>query len=539
MSENQGYKLEISPEKILITAQNKQGAFYASMTLKQIIRQCSEKEKIPCLAIYDYPDIQNRAVMLDISRNKVPKLETLKKLINKLAEWKINQFQLYTEHTFAYKKHETVWKDYSPMTAEQIRELDSYCKKRFIDLVPCQNSFGHLERWLGYKEYNHLAEVPSYASTLNPVNPHSIKFIEELYDELLPNFSSKLFNVGCDETWQLGTGGSSNAVAKLGKEQVYYNYLMKIFKLTQKHNKTMMFWADMLYSHPEYFKKLPTNSIALVWGYIPNELGAQRISKFHKAGCRFYVCPSTATFNSLFGRTTNMIINVNDAVENGKTFSAEGFMMTIWGDQGHWQQMPFEYSGLAYGAATSWNYIGNKNINIPLVLDTHIFMDSSNITGKVVYELGETYLMPGTQFQFVPVVTRILYNPNFSLNDETWVSSISENSLNKSIEKLDFLARKLSSSEMKCDDAKLIKAEIKNGVALAKHAYKLAIIRLKTNSQTVENIPKRYRKKLADELKKIINEYKRIWGERNRPGGLDYSVQQLHNLLKLYNTQKL
>jgi hexosaminidase len=62
---------------------------------------------------------------VDISRDKVPKLETLKSLIVQLSEWKINQvfdslftmitlhlqFQLYMEHTFKYRGHETVWKD--------------------------------------------------------------------------------------------------------------------------------------------------------------------------------------------------------------------------------------------------------------------------------------------------------------------------------------------------------------------------------------------------------------------------------------------
>jgi len=533
--ENQGYILHISTDKIKITAHDKQGAFYAKMTLQQIVRQCANKKKIPCLVIYDYPDLLNRGVMLDISRDKVPKMESLKKFINILAEWKFNQFQLYTEHTFAYKNHETVWKNYSPITAEQIQELDSYCKKRFIDLVPNQNSFGHLERWLGYKEYNDMAEVPSYPSALNPVNPRSIKFIEELYNELLTNFSSKLFNVGCDETWQLGTGGSSNAVAELGKEQVYYNFLMKIYDLTQKHNKTMMFWADMLYGHPDYFKKLPSNSIALVWGYIATELGEPRISKFGEAGCRFYVCPSTCTFNSHFGRTSNMIQNVRDAVENGRKFGSEGLLMTIWGDQGNWQQLPFEYPGLAYAAATSWNYKGNKNIDIPLVLNKNLFLDSSNIVGKIICELGDSYLLPGKQIGFLPVISRILYNPDFSIADEKWITSNSVKSLEKTIKKINDLTAQLSNSDMQCDDAKQIIAEIKIGTALANHGYKMAIIRLKTKSEKVEDIPEKYRKKLAAELQKIIPEYKKIWLKRNRKGGLNDSIRNLENLLNAYS----
>jgi len=168
---------------------------------------------------------ENRGIMLDISRDKVPTMETLYNLVDMLLEFKINQFQLYTEHTFAYKNHKTVWENASPMTPEQIRELDIFCKKRFIELVPNQNSFSHIDRWLKHPEYNSLAEVPETPHSLNPENPDSIKLLAELYAELLPNFSSKQFNVGCDETAQLGECGSSNAVSKLRKGRVYLNFL--------------------------------------------------------------------------------------------------------------------------------------------------------------------------------------------------------------------------------------------------------------------------------------------------------------------------
>ena len=54
--------------------------------------------------------------MLDISRDKVPTMPTLFALVDRLAEWKINQLQLYIEHTFAYRGHEEVWRNADPMT---------------------------------------------------------------------------------------------------------------------------------------------------------------------------------------------------------------------------------------------------------------------------------------------------------------------------------------------------------------------------------------------------------------------------------------
>jgi hypothetical protein len=98
--------------------------------------------------------------MIDVSRDKVPTLATLFMLVDLFAELKINQLQLYTEHTFQYANHPDVWRDASPITPAEIRQLDEYCRARFIELVPNQNSFGHMARWLKHPRYAALAEAP-------------------------------------------------------------------------------------------------------------------------------------------------------------------------------------------------------------------------------------------------------------------------------------------------------------------------------------------------------------------------------------------
>src|SRR5438477_6364863 len=133
----QGYRLSVEADGITIISSDRAGAFYAEQTLAQLNRQFGGS--LPGVQIEDWPDFPVRGFMLDISRDKVPTMATLFALVDQLAELKINQLQLYTEHTFAYRGHEVVWKDASPMTAGEIRQLDAYCKARFIELVPNQN----------------------------------------------------------------------------------------------------------------------------------------------------------------------------------------------------------------------------------------------------------------------------------------------------------------------------------------------------------------------------------------------------------------
>src|SRR5208282_1587898 len=96
----EGYGLNISESGIQVRFRDLGGLHVAIATLRQLLRQYGNR--LPCLEIHDWPDFPRRGVMLDISRGRVPKLETLLELVGHLADFKINEFQLYTEHTFAY-----------------------------------------------------------------------------------------------------------------------------------------------------------------------------------------------------------------------------------------------------------------------------------------------------------------------------------------------------------------------------------------------------------------------------------------------------
>ena len=114
----ESYHLTIGDERIAVVAHDPAGLAHAFSTLVQLVRQYGRR--LPQMHIEDFPDFAHRGVMLDISRDKVPTMETVYGLIDMLAEWKINQFQLYMEHTFAYQQHRAVWKDASPFTGETI-----------------------------------------------------------------------------------------------------------------------------------------------------------------------------------------------------------------------------------------------------------------------------------------------------------------------------------------------------------------------------------------------------------------------------------
>ena len=111
----QGYRLRVGPGGVELRSADDAGTFYGRATLTQLRRL--HDGSLPECEIEDWPDGAVRGVMLDISRDKVPTMATLETLVERLASWKVNQFQLYVEHTFAYEGHREVWAEASPLTA--------------------------------------------------------------------------------------------------------------------------------------------------------------------------------------------------------------------------------------------------------------------------------------------------------------------------------------------------------------------------------------------------------------------------------------
>jgi hypothetical protein len=363
----QAYTLSITTSQILITANTTAGLRHGLSTLAQLFHQFPSH--LPTLHIPDEPAFPTRGYMLDISRDRVPTMTHLRELVHHLELCKINQLQLYTEHTFAYPNHEPAWRNCSPITPEEIRTLDGWCQEAGIDLVPNQNCFGHLSHWLKLPEYQHLAEVlgdwmfdvwpKSGPFSLCPTDPASEHFVADLLDQLLPNFTSTLVNIGCDETYDIAYGRSKAACESHGRASVYTDFVLKVMALARKHNRRSLFWGDVALSHPECFARFPNDCIALAWGYEPDAPFDNWCNTLRAAGKEVWVCPGTSNWRAPTSRTTERTGNLNAAAIMGHTGSASGFLLTEWGDLGHWQQHTIALHTLAHGADAAWR--GNRS----------------------------------------------------------------------------------------------------------------------------------------------------------------------------------
>ncbi len=539
MPHDQGYILEIDSEAARITGHDPAGVFYGAVTLRQLMANCGAE--LPELRIQDWPDFPARGVMLDISRDKVPTLDTLKSLVDKLAAVKLNQLQLYIEHTFAYPGHEVVWEKASPVTPAEILELDAYCRERFVELAPNQNSFGHLARWFKHKEYLHLAETAEGSEihgrhlepfSLCPTDPASIEFIKGLYGDFLPNFSSKLFNVGCDETWDVGQGRSKEICAEKGTTEVYLEFLLRIYELCRQHGRTMMFWGDIINRKPELISQLPRDVIALEWGYEASHPFDENGANFAASGIPFYVCPGTSSWNSVLGRTDNAIGNLLNAAENGLKHGACGYLITDWGDSGHWQYLPVSYLGFAWGAAYSWALASNREQDLAPALSLNLFQDPTGNTGKAAYKLGNNY-KSGVICSNGSTLFHVLQTPLGQLQPAIELTQEGLDAARAHIHSgLELLAAGKSTAE----DAELVKAEFRHNAEMLFHAIRLVLFKKKVAECGENNLAglKASATELAAEMETLIARHRELWLARNRDGGLVDSAARFEARLDEY-----
>ncbi len=536
----QGYMLTIEPEQIVVEARTRAGLFYAVCTLAQILAQVGGH--VPCMKLEDWPDFAVRGVMLDVSRDRVPTMDTLRDLVDMLAGWKINQLQLYTEHTFAYRRHPEVWASASPLTGEEIVELDLFCREREIELVPNQNSFGHMHRWMAHPRYSGLAETHDEFDTpwftrmqgpfsLCPLDPGSIELVRSLYDELLPFFSSRLFNVGCDETFDLGQGRSREACEQRGAGRVYLDFLLQIYQDVKARGRRMQFWGDIIVQHPELVPELPDDVVALEWGYEADHPFAAHCPLFQASGLEFYVCPGTSSWCSIAGRTHNALANLASAAVEGRKHGAHGYLITDWGDRGHWQVLPISYLGFAAGAAFAWDYETNQALDIAQSISLHAFRDPTGMMGRVAYDLGNVYRISGLS---VPNGSTLFWVLQSSLTMEMLFGrgvQPTSASFVTALEAIDDAMDRMHQARMNRPDAVLIREEFEQTAALLRHACRRGQLALAEDPAEAEGL----RAELDRDLRRLIPEYIRLWLARNRPGGLDDSVARLADASKDYN----
>jgi len=525
------YELTVSPHGVRIVSPSKEGHYRAGTTLKQLLKNFPGK--LPCLEIRDWPDFPVRGFYHDVTRGRVPTLETLKHIADTLAFYKINHMQLYVEHAFAFKKIPELWKGKDPLTIGGILELDEYCSDRYIDLVPSLSTFGHMYELLRLPRFEHLNELDIKASTterclwdrmahytLDAGNPESFELVKGMIEEYAPLFRSKYFNICCDETFDLGKGKNAARAEEAGVGRLYVDFVRKIMDVVRSKGKKPMLWGDIVLKHPELISELAgDDTVFLNWEYTP-EVTNEPVQTFKDAGVTQYVCPGVNGWSRFAADVNRACTNISKMVRFGKDAGAAGVLNTDWGDCGQVNLLSNSYHGLAYGADLSWNVNNNAVDDFDRRFAFLQWGIKDGSLGKILRELGDL----SNNYHFGNLYAWI-NNKQCLWFKEDDVKSADYNELTRKY----------------CRAAEL-KNELEGlGIDIGEYiwsasatAWMLSLLIAKKKyeyHQEIDNIPVPV-KQIIDSGSDLLGQFKTLWRTRNRESELRDVVETFESILK-------
>lgn len=180
--------------------------------------------------------------MLDCSRNSVFQVDTVKKVIRRLAKLGMNMLMLYTEETYEVPEEPYFGAYRGRYSQEDIREMDAYAGLFGIELVPCIQTLAHLRNALKWPMGEPLKDT---ADILMVGEEKVYKFIEEMLTSVRDSFSTRKVHLGMDEAAELGLGrylkkNGYRESAKLMKE-----HCTRVLAICKKLGLEPMIWSDM------------------------------------------------------------------------------------------------------------------------------------------------------------------------------------------------------------------------------------------------------------------------------------------------------
>ena len=232
--------------------------------------------------IVEKPVFETIGIMLDCSRNLVPKVETVKYLLCQLAKMGMNLAMLYTEDTYEIDGEPYFGYLRGRFSAEEIREMDDYAFALGIELVPCIQTLGHLTHMLKWDAYS---DVRNTLDILLVDEEKTYAFLEKAIRAASAPYRSKRIHLGLDEADDVSQGRYRKLHGLKNATEVMQTHVTRVLEITDRAGLQPMMWSDMYFTpvFGEYYEPerkfsemdlncIPQNVEMVFWDYYHDEI---------------------------------------------------------------------------------------------------------------------------------------------------------------------------------------------------------------------------------------------------------------------------
>lgn len=303
------YSLQVTKNKIIISAGSESGVFYGLQSLRQIIVFSESKNGrllIPCGLVEDAPEYPWRGLMLDESRHFFG-VEKVKQLLDMMAMHKLNIFHWHLTDVPGWR---LVIKKYPRLTTvgsignhsdslaaakfytqAQIIDIVKYASERFIQIVPEIDMPGHAGASnRAYPEFSGGGSKDYPEFTFNPGYEGTYGYLTDILKEITEMFPSPWIHLGGDEVhfgnqqWntslQVRSLMRKNNLPDLKAVEKYF--VRRMSDTIQSLKKTTIGWDEIIDAGIS-----PGNSIVMWWRHDRQD----QLKNAFAAGYRVILCP--------------------------------------------------------------------------------------------------------------------------------------------------------------------------------------------------------------------------------------------------------
>ena len=385
----QGYLLKVTPETVEITGNGKSGLFYGVQSLLQLLRRNPAGHLIlPECVIQDWPSLQLRFVHWDTKHHQ-KRIETMKRLIDWHAFFKVNMIALEIEDKYEYPRHPVIGAP-GAYTKAEMQELTRYALEQHIQIVPDVQAPAHMAYVLKHKEFAHLKADPASNYQACMCNPEAINLIFDMYQDMIEATPGvDYFLVSTDEIYYAGICNKcTRPYNPENRSLTWAEYAVKAHDWLAKRGRRMIAWVE--------YPLLAKDIALLPPGLINGVMGSNKafIDMQKKAGIRQLAYSSIQGSERLFSNyfSTNYI-GISHTVRDGITAGANpiGSFAAAWDDCGLHEEV--FHLGWATVTQYAWNNYGpTMEQTVADFMDVFYGQNSPDMTS--VYKL----LIEGAQF---------------------------------------------------------------------------------------------------------------------------------------------
>lgn len=360
----EGYRIEVAVTGIILIGHDAAGVYYATQTLRQLLRGLADPGTLPILSITDAPAIPHRAAHYDTKHHQ-DRLAYVQAFIRELAAFKVNILVWEWEDKLAYRRYPELGAP-GAFTIAEMQELTRYARRHHVEIVPLVQGLGHVPFILKHARFRHLREIPDSDWEFCPLNSGSYDLLFEIWTEAMEATpGSRFFHIGSDETYELGLGTACGCVdhaRQHGKDSLMRLFIDRCTDWVEAQGRTCLSWGGqwkpggapprpgMIWCDGDNPEVVAASAAAgyPCWIYAPNT-GVTPLIDFQLpwVKCSRWGNGSGGAMAGGFARTSAAY---RMAITAG---TVQGSITTSWDDSGLHNQMFLPH--FICGSAFSWN----------------------------------------------------------------------------------------------------------------------------------------------------------------------------------------